>query len=206
MIASAFEQAGLPVSYLVGAPLQGSRGNARYTAGSPFVLEADEYRGAFMEYAHRFAQLVITNIDFDHPDYYPSQDAVEKAFGELLAHTPAAAQVFACGDSAGVRAVGRVHDRIITYGFGASNAVRDRVTAATEAGSRFSVTGGPDGEVALRVTLPGRHNVLNATAAYLAAQQMGCPRPGYHRGAGQLCRGAAQVRCAAEHAAGRRGR
>ena len=87
MIAAAFEQAGLPVSYLVGAPLQGSRGSARYIAGSPFVLEADEYRGAFREYAHRFAQLVITNVDFDHPDYYPSQDAVEKAFGELLAHT-----------------------------------------------------------------------------------------------------------------------
>ena len=177
MIAAAFEQAGLPVSYLVGAPLQGSRSNARYTTGSPFVLEADEYRGAFGEYAHRFAQLVITNIDFDHPDYYPSQDAVEKAFGELLAHTPPAARVFACGDSAGVRAVARVHDRITTYGFGTSSAVRVRVAEAAEAGSRFSVTGGPDGEVALRVTLPGRHNVLNATAAYLAARQMGCPVP-----------------------------
>jgi len=177
MIASAFEQAGLPVSYLVGAPLQGSGSNARYTAGSPFVLEADEYRGAFLEYAHRFAQLVITNIDFDHPDYYPSQEAVEKTFGELLAHTPPAARVFACGDSAGVRAVARVHDRITTYGFGTSNAVRVRLAEAAEAGSRFSVTGGPDGEVALRVTLPGRHNVLNATAAYLAARQMNCPVP-----------------------------
>ena len=84
---------------------------------------------------------------------------------------------FACGDSAGVRAVARVHDRITTYGFGTSNAVRVRVAEAAEAGSRFSVTGGPDGEVALRVTLPGRHNVLNATAAYLAARQLGCPVP-----------------------------
>jgi UDP-N-acetylmuramate-alanine ligase len=41
----------LPGSHLVGAPLQGSHGNARYTVGSPFVLEADEYRGAFLEYA-----------------------------------------------------------------------------------------------------------------------------------------------------------
>lgn len=98
---------------------------------------------------------------------------MEKAFGELLAHTPPAARVFACGDSAGVRAVARVHDRITTYGFGTSNAVRVRVAEAAEAGSRFSVTGGPDGEVALRVTLPGRHNVLNATAAFLAARQMG---------------------------------
>ena len=94
---------------------------------------------------------MITNIDFDHPNYYPSRDAVEKAFGELLAYTPPAARVFACGDSAGVRAVARVHDRITTCGFGASSAVRVRVAEAAEAGSRFSVTGGPDGEVALRV-------------------------------------------------------
>ena len=71
----------------------------------------------------------------------------------------------------------RVHDRITTYGFGTSNAVRVKVAEASEAGSRFSVTGGPDGEVALRVTLPGRRNVLNATAAFLAARQLGCPVP-----------------------------
>jgi UDP-N-acetylmuramate--alanine ligase len=177
MIASAFEAAGLPVSYLVGAPLQGGLNNARYTPGSAFVLESDEYRGAFMDYAHRFAQLVITNIDFDHPDYYPSQDAVEKAFSELLTCAPPAAYVVACGDSAGVRAVVRVHDRIITYGFDPSNAVRVGLAEATRAGSTFSVTGPSGGPVTLHVTLPGRHNVLNATAAYLAARQMGCPVP-----------------------------
>lgn len=37
---------------------------------------------------------------FDHPDYYPSHDAVEKAFGELLARTPQGLRVFACGNSA----------------------------------------------------------------------------------------------------------
>ena len=37
---------------------------------------------------------------FDNPDYYPSQDAVEKAFGELLARTPQGLRVFACGNSA----------------------------------------------------------------------------------------------------------
>jgi UDP-N-acetylmuramate--alanine ligase len=103
MIATAAEEAGLPVSYLVGAPMQGDRRNVRYTPGSPFVLEADEYRGAFLEYAGRFAQLVITNIDFDHSDYYPSQDAVEKAFSELLTHIPPGARVFACGTRAGSR-------------------------------------------------------------------------------------------------------
>jgi UDP-N-acetylmuramate--alanine ligase len=177
MIAMAAEEAGLPVSYLVGAPLQGSRSNVRYVPGSPFVLEADEYRGAFLEYAGRFAQLVITNIDFDHPDYYPSQDAVEKAFSELLVHTPPGARVFACGDSRGVQAVARVHDRITTYGFEPHNAVRVELAEVSDAGSVFTVTGTADDLVRLRVGLPGRHNVLNATAAFLAARELGCPVP-----------------------------
>ena len=175
MIAMAAEEAGLPVSYLVGAPMQGARCNVRYTPGSPFVLEADEYRGAFLEYADRFAQLVITNIDFDHPDYYPSQDAVEKAFSELLAHIPHGARVFACGDSRGVQAVSRVHDRIITYGFGPGNAVRVELVGVSDAASVFTVTGAADDRVRLRVKVPGRHNVLNATAAFLAARALGCP-------------------------------
>ena len=177
MIAAAAEEAARPVSYLVGAPLQGGRSNVRYTPGSPFVLEADEYRGAFLEYCGRFAQLVITNIDFDHPDYYPSQDAVEKAFSELLTHTPPGARVFACGDSHGVQVVARVHDRITTYGFGAHNTVRVELADASDAGSVFTVSGTADGRVRLRVGLPGRHNVLNATAAFLAARAMGCPVP-----------------------------
>jgi UDP-N-acetylmuramate--alanine ligase len=175
MIASAFETADLPVSYLIGAPLQGGASNVRYVPGSPFVLEADEYKGAFMEYAHRFAHLVITNIDFDHPDYYPSQDAVEKAFGEMLVHVPPSARVVACGDSAGVAALARAHERIITYGFGRPNAVRVEVQDATPAGSTFTLAGQCEPGTSLRVSLPGRHNVLNATAAFLAARGMGCP-------------------------------
>jgi UDP-N-acetylmuramate--alanine ligase len=174
MIAMAAEEAGLPVSYLVGAPMQGGRRNVRYTPGSPFVLEADEYQGAFLEYAGRFAQLVITNIDFDHPDYYPSQDAVEKAFSELLAHTPRGARVFACGDSQGVQAVTRVHDRIITYGLRPHNAVRVELAGLSDSGSAFTVASAADDRVRLRVGLPGRHNVLNATAAFLAARALGC--------------------------------
>jgi UDP-N-acetylmuramate--alanine ligase len=175
MIAAAFETAGLPVSYLIGAPLQGGASNVRYVPGSPFVLEADEYKGAFMDYAQRFAHLVITNIDFDHPDYYPSQDAVEKAFSELLVHTPPSARVVACGDSAGVVAVARAHERVVTFGFGPLNAVRVEVQDASAAGSTFTVAGPGEPAAELRVSLPGRHNVLNATAAFLAARGMGCP-------------------------------
>jgi UDP-N-acetylmuramate--alanine ligase len=174
MIAACLERAGMPVSYLVGAPLQGGRANARFIENSPFILEADEYRGAFLEYAYRFSTLVITNVDFDHPDYYPSQDAVEKAFGELIAHTPAGARIFGCGDSAGVRAVARGRRSIETFGLGHDCRYRVEVESLTPAGSRFRVSGLDAGPVALELSLPGQHNVLNATAALLAASAMGC--------------------------------
>jgi UDP-N-acetylmuramate--alanine ligase len=174
MIAACLERAGLPVSYLVGAPLQGGSPNARLVDGSPFILEADEYRAAFLEYAHRFSTLVITNVDFDHPDYYPSQEAVEKAFGELVGHTPGAARIFGCGDSAGVRAVARGGRPIETYGVGRDCTYRVDIESSTPQGSRFRISGLQAGPVTLELGLPGRHNVLNATAAVLAANALGC--------------------------------
>jgi UDP-N-acetylmuramate--alanine ligase len=174
MIAACFERAGPPIGYLIGAPLHGIRANARFAQGRPFVLEADEYRGAFLEYAHRFSTLVITNVDFDHPDYYPSQDAVEKAFQELVAHTPRGARIFGCGDSAGVRAVARVRGRVETYGTGDGCAYRVQVESVTQRGSRFRISGLDPEPVTLELALPGQHNIRNATAAFLAARAMGC--------------------------------
>ena len=131
--AAAFEQAGLPGSHLVGAPLQGSHGNARYTAGSPFVLEADEYRGAFLEYAYRFAQLVITKIDFDYRTATRRRTRWRRRSGccRLISRR----RVFACGDSAGVQAVAQKYDRITTCGFDKSNAAWVRLAVAAQAGA-----------------------------------------------------------------------
>jgi UDP-N-acetylmuramate-alanine ligase len=90
--------------------------------------------------------------------------------------------------------VAQKHDRITTYGFDKSNAAWVRLAVAAQAGSRFSVTGGANGEVALRVTPPGRHNALNATAAYLAARQMAAPsRPSPRRWAALLGHGAGSM-------------
>ena len=72
---------------------------------------------------------------FDHPDDYPSHDAVEKAFGELLARTPPGARVFACGNSAGVPTVTGAHDRLTTFGLGAGNAMRVELLGGQLGGS-----------------------------------------------------------------------
>jgi UDP-N-acetylmuramate--alanine ligase len=178
MVAACFEAAALPVSYLIGAPQQGGRKNVAFCPGAPFVVEADEYRAAFLNYASTIRTLVITNVDFDHPDFYTSQAEVEQVFHDLLGKAGAVEPIFACGDSGGVQELRRVHgDRIATYGVGVDNDYRITLTEANESGSVFMVAGPILEPLTVRLALPGLHNVLNATGALLAALSMGCPAP-----------------------------
>lgn len=179
MVTQALEATGTSASYIIGGPMQGSARNARFRAGSPFILEADEYKGAFLEYAPHVSLLVITNIDFDHPDCYPSQHAVEEAFGQLLDGATGLQTTFACGDSPGVQAVLQHRSEPVqTYGFGHANTYRIDVRTANAAGSSFTISGPDLDAVPVMLGLTGRHNVLNATGAFLAAREMGSPTAG----------------------------
>lgn len=186
MVTQALEATGGSASYIIGGPMQGNARNARFRAGSPFVLEADEYRGAFLRYARHVSLLVITNIDFDHPDCYPSQKSVEEAFGQLLDEATGLERAFACGDSPGVQAVlEHRSEPVQTYGFGDGHTYRIDVRSANAAGSSFTISGPDLDAVPVTLGLTGRHNVLNATGAFLAAWQMGSSTEGIAESLGE---------------------
>lgn len=77
-----FKRLGIPVSYSVGAKLSfGEMGE--YTAGSQyFVYEADEYDRNFLSFSPYLS--MITGIDWDHPDIYPTQEEYCQAFLEFI--------------------------------------------------------------------------------------------------------------------------
>lgn len=75
-------EAGLDPSVLIGAPVPWlGGGNSRVGKSDLFVVEADEYRRHFLTLAPEHA--IITNIDFDHPDYFTSREDVEAAYKEF---------------------------------------------------------------------------------------------------------------------------
>src|SRR3990167_1081931 len=81
MVAEILQQAGLDPSALVGSIVKNWGSNVRIGKGKYFVLEADEYRRAFLHYDPTVA--VITNIEADHLDYFKDLDDVKKAFLEF---------------------------------------------------------------------------------------------------------------------------
>lgn len=124
-----------------------------------FAFEACEYRRHFLSYSPDYA--IITNIDFDHPDYFASMSDVFNAFQEMTKKVKKA--IVACGDDENLRDI--VADiPIYYYGFKEDNKVVAKNMKTTPQGTQFEVY--IDGELFDTFVTPmyGDHQVLNALA------------------------------------------
>ncbi|MCE5169767.1 UDP-N-acetylmuramate--L-alanine ligase [Paenibacillus profundus] len=124
-----------------------------------FIFESCEYKRHFLAYRPEIA--VITNIDFDHPDYFSDVDDVRHAFEEMAAYV--GNQLVVCGDDVQVRLL-RTGNKMLYYGFAEHNELRAAGLAIVSGGVAFDVYW-RDAKLD-RFTIPvyGRHNVLNALA------------------------------------------
>ena len=176
MVATMLDKLGLDPSFLIGAVVEGYDTNGRNGNGGYFVCEADEADGSFLYLDPHIA--VITNIEADHLDHYGTLENIEKTFCKFMSLVGEDGTVVIMGDEPHyaelARSTGR---RVVTYGFNADNdyvCTEDETHHKLE--SHLSVTT-PSGARA-RVTIssnPGRHNVLNATAAIAVADVLGLP-------------------------------
>jgi len=160
---------GDPVA-LVGSQIAGWNGNALTGSGEIMVLEADEYQNKLRYYNPRI--VILTSIDYDHPDFFPTPESYERAFADFIARIPTNGLLVACGDNPRVRKIvqtAQVKCQVIYYGFSKDNDVAIKDYTSTIVNelpvSEFTIY---DTIVSLR--LPGKHNALNATASYLVAQ------------------------------------
>jgi len=182
LISYILSEAGLAPSFVVGGLLPDLGGvNARAGQGEFFVIEADEYDHAFLGLAPWLE--VITNIEHDHPDFFPSLADVQAAFSAFLARLAPMGWVVACGDASGVldlvRQVGA--RRVQVYGVDTPDA--DWAAAhwerSLEGGSEFVVLRRPARGAEARAfgravtRLSGLHNIRNALAALCVADLCG---------------------------------
>jgi len=165
MIASVLSVAGLDPTVVVGGKVAAMGGsNARVGHSDFLVVESDESDGSFLKLSPILA--IVTNIDHEHLDHYPSIVEIRAAFVEFVQKVPFYGAAILCLDDENVQEVlPALNRRIVTYGQSpqASLNVVEADCGAFE--SHFSVrTRERDlGQFHLRV--PGIHNVLNATAA-----------------------------------------
>lgn len=194
MIATVLRAGGLDPSFAIGGTVRlRDEGGERTVPGGHagtsdlVVAEADESDGSFLNYAPTVA--VVTNVEADHLDHYGSQEAFEQAFVDFAARITPDGWLVACADDPGSARLAAAHretgGRVVTYGtsVGADVLVRDVVVGAGTV--RATVGGGPlgPGELALDLAVPGVHNVLNATAAVVAATLVGVAPADAVRGA-----------------------
>jgi UDP-N-acetylmuramate--alanine ligase len=189
MVAAVLAGGELDPTVVVGGRVDALGSNARLGKSQYLVAEADESDRSFLMLSPILA--VVTNLDREHMDSYADMADVENCFVEFMDKVPFYGAVTACVDDARLRGIlPRVRRRVYTYGLSAEADFRLRllpVDAAANPGLRSETWGTQNigaharFEVNARglvlgpfeLHVPGRHNVLNATAAVAIGVQLG---------------------------------
>lgn len=189
MIAWILSALGRDPSYLIGGVSANLGSNAHAGQGAEFVVEADEYDRMFLGLKPAIA--VVTNVEHDHPDCYPTAESFFAAFESFARLVPADGALLVCGDDPG--AAGLL-DKALERGTPAFSYGLDSPAYDYYAGSlRHNAKGGftfnaairsqassgqvapVEGEFTVALKVPGTHNVTNALAALGVAHRLGLP-------------------------------
>ncbi|MDE1177692.1 MAG: UDP-N-acetylmuramate--L-alanine ligase [Edaphobacter sp.] len=173
MVAAVLAAGGLDPTVVVGGRVNALGSNARLGNSQYLVAEADESDRSFLKLSPVLG--IVTNLDREHMDCYRDMEDVEDAFVQFMDRLPFYGAGTACIDNALLRAVlPRVRRRLYTYGESADADFQVKILPREGQGfARFEVAykGSVMGPFLLHV--PGRHNVLNATAAVAVGVQLG---------------------------------
>jgi UDP-N-acetylmuramate--alanine ligase len=179
MLTTVLRECGADPGYVIGGILTETGLGAEDGAGLDFVAEADESDGSFLLLSPDVA--VITNVEADHLDNYESLADIEAAFTTFGRR--ATALVLTCADDPGAEAVAARLEPARVRRYGESPHADYRLLDVASRGMAISFTvaadRGPFGEILSQMTVdvPGRHNALNATAAFAAAVELGFAPP-----------------------------
>jgi UDP-N-acetylmuramate--alanine ligase len=180
MIAQVLLTAGLDPSVIVGGVLPSIGSNGRSGQSQYFVVEADEYDYMFLGLRPQIA--VITNVEFDHPDVFPSESAYQLAFEQFAALLPAGGHLVVCSDDPGVSVVVQAAVppgvAIATYGLQPLAQWRAVDLRPNQLGGTDFLVEHQDQPAGLvRIRIPGEHNVRNALAAVAVGALLGVEFP-----------------------------
>jgi UDP-N-acetylmuramate--alanine ligase len=186
MITTALRHCGADPGYVVGGILSETGLGAEDGSGRVFVAEADESDGSFLMLSPEAA--VVTCVEADHLDNYAGLAEIEGTFAAFARRIVPGGVLVACADDPGARslAAGAAALPIRVRTYGEADDADYRITSVVPRGMSVSLEvhgaprsgpGGP-GQVApvrVEVGVPGRHNALNAAAAYAAVLELGLP-------------------------------
>lgn len=170
LISYILDYAKLQPDYIIGGiPIDFNTG-AHFDKGKYIILEGDEYDTAFFDKRPKFVHyipdiLILTSIELDHTDIYKDISQMEYAYHQMIRTMPQGSRVIACGDYPLILEILKKYSYldIITYGIGSHNDFvvhRDNDIILND-------------QIIIKSRMPGIHNALNITAAYLLSSYLG---------------------------------
>ncbi len=178
MMAWVLTQLGNDPSYIIGGVSKNLNSNAHCGKGEFFVIEADEYDGMFL--GLKPFLLIITNIEHDHPDFYPTMQEYQAAFQKLVHLIPEGGTVLTCDEDKNAKQLlADTPKGVLRYTFGFSQSANfkvEKIHHVANMGISFTVCL-MDGKLVeeIQLKVPGKHNAINALSVLAAMDLLKMP-------------------------------
>ncbi|MDB2345126.1 UDP-N-acetylmuramate--L-alanine ligase [Candidatus Pelagibacter bacterium] len=178
LVAKILSDQKLDPTIINGGVINSLKSNAKLGKGDWAILEADESDGSFLKLPINYS--IVTNVDYEHLDYYKKYKNLENSFVEFINKTPPTGKAIICLDNKNVRKILKKikNKNILTYGENINaNYVITKIKYNLDSTS-FNLSF-KDREKKrkliknINVKLLGKHNVLNATAAFIVCLNLG---------------------------------
>jgi UDP-N-acetylmuramate--alanine ligase len=171
LIATILAEGGLDPTMVIGGRLNSLGTNAKLGRGDFLVAEADESDGSFLLLSPTIA--VVTNIDTEHLDHYRHMDHLKEAFVQFVNKVPFYGLAILCLDHPNIQPLlPKVKKRYVTYGLSRQAHFRAQEIMSTGWETSFRVFHHDDELGAVRIHMPGTHNVYNTLAAVAVAWEL----------------------------------
>jgi len=177
LLAWILQERGLNPGFLIGGVPKNFSRTAQLGSGDYFVIEADEYDSAFFDKRSKFMHyrprtLIMNNLEYDHADIFPDLAAIQKQFEYLLRTVPVEGTViYPKSDTA--------LNEVVTRGCWATQQAIGieqgawQTRSLADDGSQFEILHHDQTLAEVNWSQLGQHNIHNALAAVVAAQDIG---------------------------------
>ena len=178
LVAKILSDQKLDPTIINGGVINSFKSNAKLGKGEWAILEADESDGSFLKLPINYS--IVTNIDYEHLDFYKNYKNLESAFIQFINKTPPIGKSFICLDNKNIKNIltKTKNKNIFTYGFdkNANYRVSNAKFYVSHSSFDLSYKDLNNKKVTIKninLKLIGKHNILNASAAVAVCINLG---------------------------------
>lgn len=163
--------------YIIGSVSSDLESNASAGKSQLFVIEADEYDHMFLGLSPSVA--LVTNVDYDHPDFFRSEEDFNSAFYQFADRIQQNGQLLICADNAGAINLEEfaLEQGISTHSYALKNEAADyrakNLQQIPDKGFSFTVSHDANELASVELLVPGQHNAENALGALATIHILG---------------------------------